>query len=202
LKSYIKGLQMLKKTIKKIQSDLFRYTGELSFKYFVKEYFFNPAFKYLFYFRLASSIGGLPVIGWVVRFKLILLSYKFHYQLPRQTTVGFGLYFGHYGPIIINPRAKIGNNVNIAAGVVIGQTNRGKLKGAPVIGNRVWIGANSVIVGAVTIGDDSLIAPLSYVNFDVPANSLVMGNPGKVVKRDIDTQYYVSNQWGFPNKNV
>lgn len=192
----------MKTLIEMVKSDLFRYTGKISFKHFLKNYALNPAFKYLLYFRLANSIGNLPLIGCIIRLRLLLLSYKFHYQLPRQTAVGYGLYLGHYGPIIINNRAIIGSNCNIAAGVVIGQANRGKRKGTPTIGNRVWIGANSVIVGAVTIGDDCLIAPLSYVNIDVPANSLVMGNPGMIVKKGINTQQYVNNQWNSHDQNV
>jgi len=192
----------MKTTIEMIKSDLFRYTGKISIRCFLKNYFLNPAFRYSFYYRLAKRVGALPVFGWIIRFKLIRLSYKFHYQIPRQAAIGYGLYLGHYGPIIINPRAIIGSNCNIAAGVVVGQTNRGKRKGTPVIGNCVWIGANSVIVGAVTIGDNSLIAPLSYVNFDVPANSLVMGNPGMIVKQGIDTQHYISNPWDFPEQNA
>jgi serine O-acetyltransferase len=43
------------------------------------------------------------------------------------------------------------------------------------------VGANAIIVGKVTIGDDALIAPGAYVNFDVPEKSIVIGNPGKIV---------------------
>ncbi len=68
-------------------------------------------------------------------------------------------------------------------GVTLGREYRGKRQGAPNIGNRVWIGPGAVIVGKVRIGDDSLIAPNSFVNFDVPDNSVVIGNPGKVVSK-------------------
>ncbi len=53
--------------------------------------------------------------------------------------------------------------------------------GCPVIGDRVWIGANAVVVGRITIGDDVLIAPLSFVNFDVPDKAVVAGNPAKII---------------------
>lgn len=48
--------------------------------------------------------------------------------------------------------------------------------GAPVISDNVWIGTNAVIVGAVHMGTDVLIAPNSYVNCDVPEHSIVLGN--------------------------
>ena len=89
---------------------------------------------------------------------------------------------------------KIGDDCNVAAGVTIGQENRGKRKGAPTIGNKVWIGTNAVVVGNVTIGDNVLIAPNVYVNFDVPSNSIVIGNPGKIIPNRHDaTEGYCHN---------
>lgn len=76
---------------------------------------------------------------------------------------------------------------------MIGQTNRGARIGTPIIGDRVWIGINSAIVGNVTIGDDVLIAPNSFVNVDVPSHSVVFGNPCVIKHRDWATQGYVNN---------
>lgn len=77
---------------------------------------------------------------------------------------------------------------------MIGQENRGKRKGTPIIGNEVWIGANAVIVGNVKIGNDVLIAPLSYVNFDVPDHSIVVGNPAKIISKEFATKDYINNK--------
>ena len=106
---------------------------------------------------------------------------------------GGGIYIGHAYNITINPNAKIGRNCNIHKGVVIGQVNRGKHKGYPTIGDRVWIGINSAIVGKVTIGDDVLIAPNSFVNVDIPSHSVVFGNPCIIKHRDWATDGYVNN---------
>ncbi|GBF22957.1 serine O-acetyltransferase [Candidatus Gastranaerophilus sp. (ex Termes propinquus)] len=99
----------------------------------------------------------------------------------------------HRGAVIINPKTVIGDNINIATGVTIGQTNRGEKQGCPVIGNRVWIGTNAVIVGKITIGDDVLIAPNSYVNVDIPSHSVVVGNPAKIMPRENATEGYINN---------
>ena len=104
-----------------------------------------------------------------------------------------GIYIGHAYNITINQNAKIGRNCNIHKGVVIGQVNRGKRKGYPTIGDRVWIGINSAIVGKVTIGDDVLIAPNSFVNIDIPSHSVVFGNPCIIKHRDWATEGYVNN---------
>ena len=63
-----------------------------------------------------------------------------------------------------------------------------------MIGNKVWIGTNSVIVGKITIGDNVLIAPNSFVNFDVPSNSIVIGNPGKIIPSTNATDKYINNE--------
>ena len=86
-----------------------------------------------------------------------------------------------------------GKNVNIATGCTIGVENRGIRKGCPKIGNCVWIGSNSVIVGNISIGDDVLIAPLTFVNFDVPSHSIVIGNPARIIYRENATDGYINN---------
>lgn len=58
----------------------------------------------------------------------------------------------------------------------------------------MWIGTNAVIVGNITIGSDVLIAPLAYVNFDVPDHSIVIGNPARIISRDNATAGYIQNR--------
>ncbi len=88
----------------------------------------------------------------------------------------------------------MGKNINISKGVTNGQENRGKRKGVPIIGNDVWIGANATIVGKITIGDDVLIAPNSYVNIDVPSHSIVLGNPCIIKQSEHATESYINNR--------
>jgi serine O-acetyltransferase len=99
---------------------------------------------------------------------------------------------GHYGNIVINQGAILGKNCCVAQGVTIGYVSRGRRKGYPTIGDRVWIGANAVVVGNIAVGNDVLIAPLAYVNFDVPDNAVVLGNPGEIVNYN-GSQGYVKN---------
>ncbi len=78
--------------------------------------------------------------------------------------------------------------------MTIGQENRGTRKGVPVIGNSVWIGVNATIVGNISIGDDVLIAPNSFVNRDIPSHAVVFGNPCIVKPRENATEGYVNNK--------
>lgn len=118
---------------------------------------------------------------------------KYHIEIFTPTKIGKGLYIGHPLGITVNPKAVIGENVNLHKGVSIGQENRGKRKGAPTIGNRVWIGINATVVGNITVGDDVLIAPNSYVNCDVPSHSVVFGNPCIIKPRENATEHYINN---------
>lgn len=59
-------------------------------------------------------------------------------------------------------------------------------KGNTTIGNDVWIGYKSVIMPGVTIGDGAIVGSLSVVTKNVPAYSIVGGNPAKVIKYRFD----------------
>ena len=172
------------------KKDLFRYYGG---KESIRRRLLRPLdLKYLYYFRKASEKRGIfyPYYKWMVR----RLSDKTHIQIPVGTQIGEGLFLGHIGRVIVNQDAVIGRNVNLGTGVTIGQENRGKRKGCPVIGNEVWIGTNAVVVGNITIGDDVLIAPLAYVNFDVPSHSIVVGNPGRIITVTDATGEYINRK--------
>jgi len=56
-----------------------------------------------------------------------------------------------------------------------------------VIGSNVWIAAGATVIGGVTIGENSVVAAGSVVTRDVPANSLVGGNPARVVRSLTET---------------
>lgn len=111
----------------------------------------------------------------------------------QSANIGYGLYIGHPFCITVNSKAVIGNNVNIHKGVTIGQENRGKRKGAPTIGSKVWIGINSTIVGNIKIGNNVLIAPNSFVNIDIPDNSVAFGNPVTIHHCENATAGYIEN---------
>lgn len=171
--------------------DLYRYYGKDG-ESLSKRILRSPELRYISLFRKANSCKFLPLrLYYTVKLKL--LSYKTLIQIPVRTEIGEGFYIGHSGRVIINPEAKLGKNMNIATGVVIGYENRGKRKGAPQFDGHCWIGANAVVVGNIKIGEDVLIAPLSFVNFDVPPHSIVIGNPAKIIHKENATEEYICN---------
>lgn len=120
--------------------------------------------------------------------------YKYGLEISPTTKIGGGFYIGHAFNITINPKAIIGKNCNVHKGVLIGQENRGKRSGTPIIGDSVWIGINAAVVGNVRIGDDVLIAPNSFVNCDVPSHSVVFGNPCVIKPKNNATEGYVNRK--------
>lgn len=123
--------------------------------------------------------------------KLTKYRLKYGLEIPYNTKIGKGLYLGHAFNITINGNAVIGDYCSIHKGATIGQENRGRRKGCPTIGNKVHIGINAAIVGKITIGDDVMIAPNTYINCDVPSHSVVLGNPCKIIHRENATENYM-----------
>lgn len=106
-------------------------------------------------------------------------SYKTGFQID-PNTCGKGLCIYHYGYIIINGAARLGEHCQLSQGVVIGQTNPGMV---PTIGNHVTLCTGAKVVGRVTVGDHAIIAPNTVVIKDVPARATVSGVPAQIIRQ-------------------
>lgn len=125
----------------------------------------------------------------LIIYKRLQITYGI--ELPVMTKVGKGFKIEHPYGIVVNYNAVLGEKCNIYNGVTIGAEKRGKRLGVPKIGNKVWIGPNSTIAGSINIGDDVLIVGGSFINFDVPDHSIVIGNPGKIISKQNATACYI-----------
>lgn len=175
-----------------IKADLYRYTGkDYTIKSLLRE-FRSPCFRYTYFLRRYANEKSC-IFKFIYKIIVRLISHNYGFQIPVNCKIGKGFYIAHFGNIVINENAIIGNNCNITHGVTIGRTNRGILKGNPIIGSKVWIGANAIIIGKIEIGDNVLIAPGAFVNFNVPCNSIVIGNPGKIISKNNAVDGYINN---------
>ena len=96
--------------------------------------------------------------------------------------IGRRLFIDHGMGVVMGETTEIGDDCLIYKGVVLGGTTLEKKKRHPTLGNRVIVGSNSTILGAITIGDGARIGSGSVVVKSVPAGATVVGVPGRIVK--------------------
>lgn len=129
---------------------------------------------------LASFGEGSTILG------------PFHCDYGSNISIGRNTFANVNLTILDGAKVTIGDNVFIAPNVGIytaghpldvARRNKGLEYAYPVtIGNNVWIGGGVSILPGVTIGDNSVIGAGSVVNRDIPANSLAVGNPCRVIR--------------------
>jgi serine O-acetyltransferase len=95
---------------------------------------------------------------------------------------GRRLFIDHGMGVVIGETTEIGDDCLIYKGVVMGGTTLEKKKRHPTLGNRVIVGSNSTILGAITIGDGARIGSGSVVVKPVPPGATVVGVPGRIVE--------------------
>jgi serine O-acetyltransferase len=99
-------------------------------------------------------------------------------------TIGKGLFIDHGMGVVIGETTIIGDNVTIFQGATLGGTGKQKGKRHPTLGNNVVIGTGAKVLGNIHIGDNVSVGANSVVLKDVPANSTVVGVPGRIARRE------------------
>ena len=102
----------------------------------------------------------------------------FHVELPKGTP---RIRMPHPYMIVVNENTVIGDNCTFYHNVTIGSRQFGMGAGAPLIGDEVIIYPGACIIGKITIGTQAIIGAGSIVLNDVPPNTVVAGNPAKIV---------------------
>ncbi len=114
--------------------------------------------------------------------------------MPAGAEIGNGLYVGHFGSIFLPSKGRMGQNCSVSQGVTIGVAGFGENRGAPSIGDRVYIGPHAIVVGKITVGDDAVICAGAVVTRSVPPRAVVLGNPARVIGYDGSFDYIVYDQ--------
>jgi serine O-acetyltransferase len=98
--------------------------------------------------------------------------------------VGQRLFIDHGMGVVIGETCEIGDDVVLYQGVTLGGTGKEKGKRHPTIGSNVVIGSGAKVLGSFSVGDNSRIGANAVVLQEVPPNSTVVGNPGRLVRRN------------------
>lgn len=131
---------------------------------------FDKPFRNLFYWR----IGKLKYIMWY------WLWPHPCFVLATDMTAGPGFVCIHPFATVVNAKS-IGKNFTVRNNVTVGNNARNK---RPTIGNNVWINANAVVIGDITLGDNVIVGAGSVVTKSIPANSVVVGNPARIIREN------------------
>lgn len=186
-----------------VSSDLYRLQGRIGFWPLLVELLSGEGFKYVFWMRTCAFLHSRPIFRASLYFpaRLILLhyTYKFGISIPPSTQIGSGFCIGHFGGIVVNGSARIGRNCELSHGVTIGQANRGARRGYATVGNNVYFGPGSKVVGAVVIGDNVAVGANCVVTKNVPDNAVVVGVPGRVISFQGSKDYV--NRTDYPLRN-
>lgn len=155
---------------------------------FISVVFFTQGFWALFQYRIANAVFRkikLPVLRQILLLFCLLwqktIEITTGISIPASVSIGHSFYIGHFGGIILNSNAIIGNNCNISQGVTIGVSGIGERRGVPVIGDNVYIGANAVVAGKITVNKNAVIGACSLVTSNVPSGGVMSGVPAVCV---------------------
>ena len=99
-------------------------------------------------------------------------------EIPRTAKVGPGLYIGHYGGITVSSIAVIGRDCNLSQNITIGVSGAGQKRGAPTIGDNVYIAPGARLFGKINIGNNVKIGANAVIHKDLPDNAIAVLDPG------------------------
>lgn len=146
--------------------------------------FAYPGFHAIFLHRINHLLWnlGLPVIP---RFLSHIGRFLTGIEIHPAAKIGPGLFIDHGMGVVIGETTEIGENVLLYQGVTLGGTGKEKGKRHPTLGNNVTVGAGAKILGAIKIGNNSIIGANSVILKDVPDNSISVGVPGRVTRKKV-----------------
>lgn len=140
-------------------------------------------FHAIVFYRIAHVLWNMK-IPLVPRALSQLARFFTGIEIHPGATIGHGLFIDHGTGVVIGETAILGDNITLFQGVTLGGTGKEKGKRHPTLGSNIVVGTGAKVLGNITIGDNAYIGANAVVIKDVPANSTVVGVPGRITKQD------------------
>lgn len=156
-------------------------------RYDKKKYFTDSSYRLQLNYKIGHYLFNNPFRGsdflWkYYQYKQIT---KRNCQISFKAKLGNNILFTHPIGVVIGDGVEIGDNVKIWQGVTLGSHGKKEQKLAyPTVGNNVKIFSGAKIIGAVKIGDNAIIGANAVVLKDVPADSIAVGIPAKILSKN------------------
>jgi len=150
-------------------------------------YYTQPSFRLVLNYRIGryltvNSNSFCRKLAFWYRYKQVT---KRNCQISYKAVIGRNIRFPHPIGIVIGDGVEIHDDVLIWQNVTLGSHGKKKFGSAyPIIGGKVRIYEGATIIGGVVVGEDAIIAAKALVNIDVPSNTIAIGIPAQIKKRN------------------
>lgn len=137
---------------------------------------------------LLAKLTGQPIDETVTVFPPLYADFGKNIRIGKRVFINSGCTFQDQGGVTIGDDCLIGHNALLATlNHDLSPSRRQDMHPAPIVlGRNVWLGSNVTVLPGVTVGDNAVVAAASVVTKDVPANTVVVGSPARVVREVTD----------------
>jgi serine O-acetyltransferase len=125
--------------------------------------------------------AGIPIVP---RFLSHVVRFLTGIEIHPGARIGDGFFIDHGMGVVVGATTIVGNDVTLYQGVTLGGTSLHEGKRHPTLCDNVVVGVGAAVLGDILVGENSRIGAGSVVVHDVPANSTVVGIPGRIVQQD------------------
>lgn len=126
---------------------------------------------------------------WLGRFTSHLARFLTGIEIHPGATIGRRVFIDHGMGVVVGETAEIGDDCTIYQGVTLGGTSLSRgVKRHPTLGRGVIVGANSQVLGGITVGDGARVGSSAVVLKTVPPGATAVGNPARILLKETDAQ--------------
>ncbi|HOP07735.1 MAG TPA: serine O-acetyltransferase [candidate division Zixibacteria bacterium] len=148
------------------------------------EFLLYPGFHAIIWHRLIHFLYAIR-IPFIPRMLSQIGRFLTGLEIHPGAKIGKGFFVDHGAGVVIGETAEIGDRCVLFHNVTLGGTGKHKGKRHPTLGNDVFVGTGSTILGPVTIGNNVKIGANAFVVMrDIPSNCTVVGTPARIIRKD------------------